>query len=338
MNKHLRAVRERWSGLRQQWHPEKCRHENYVRPRKSDYEEFQVVTMNPSEVKKNRVSTEESIRMKDKIKACSKCTKILRIGEDYISCASSKADISLNDGRCPLWKWPSSNRTVKKNKLRIFQIYFSQESKKNLEPELFPYYNNNCTKYFENSVIRTLIESREHVNQDYFGVFSHNFRLKLKNWDHSRSYDQYEELENYVLGSGADVISVLNTNDNHDPIEIGDWWHPNFSRVMKMVLNKVGFKYQRKALKHSLYCNCFVATPHFWESYCTELLFPAIDVMEKAEGELWHRLNSNSNYAPLAKNLQEKFGLKYYPYHPFICERLPNIYLMKYPQYKVLAW
>lgn len=34
------VVREQVSGLRHQWHTEKCRHEHYVRPRKSDYEEF----------------------------------------------------------------------------------------------------------------------------------------------------------------------------------------------------------------------------------------------------------------------------------------------------------
>jgi hypothetical protein len=34
------VVRERFDGIRHQWHPERCRHEHYQRPRQSDYHDY----------------------------------------------------------------------------------------------------------------------------------------------------------------------------------------------------------------------------------------------------------------------------------------------------------
>ena len=61
--------------------------------------------------------------------------------------------------------------------VKIYQIYFDPISERNcfgVEP-FVPYYNKNCSKYFENEVIKKLINDGAHFNNDWFGVFSHKF-------------------------------------------------------------------------------------------------------------------------------------------------------------------
>ena len=44
-------------------------------------------------------------------------------------------------------------------KLRVRQIYFDESQVEKLEPEYVPYFNETLTPFFENTLIRMLIEN-----------------------------------------------------------------------------------------------------------------------------------------------------------------------------------
>src|SRR6478736_1740488 len=71
--------------------------------------------------------------------------------------------------------------------MKVFQIYFDQAQIDKLEPGFRPYFNEKCTVFFENEVIRTLIEKGEHNDCTYFGITSYNLRdkheLMKKRWN-----------------------------------------------------------------------------------------------------------------------------------------------------------
>lgn len=220
--------------------------------------------------------------------------------------------------------------------VRIFQIYFDEKSKANCFDEWETYDNSEgLTEYFENSVIVDLINKGAHKKSEYFGVLSHDFKPNRYEWmGEMRLFPIPSNIELAVTTYKNDCYSFQKKRQNPNIVTQADGYHPGFSEYMKIILNEVGFMSDiPKTLDKIILFNYFICKSEIYEQYVNELLIPAIEVMKTMPG-----LYNNANYK---KNVDEKtldrferaYGKRYYPYHPFICERLPSLFFHKYSQY-----
>jgi hypothetical protein len=207
--------------------------------------------------------------------------------------------------------------------LKIFQIYFDDAQRAGLD--YTPIRNDDCTVYFENSVIRRLVESGEHVGHDYFGVVSHQLRGKLgytrDRWtgeiaNVSARIFTPEAFEAEARRAAPDVMG-FETHPPHDPVAIGDRFHPGFARHFRDIMAAIGYGWTPTVFEHVFYFNYFVAKPEIYQRYVEEMLVPAMTVMDHMP-----ELMQDSRYPhPLPDGLRARLGIPHYPFHPFLCER-----------------
>ena len=215
--------------------------------------------------------------------------------------------------------------------MKVFQIYFKEDQLSKLD--YTPYYNNDCTPFFENSVIRKLIEDKEHFGCDYFGVLSHKLKEKIyiskNSWrsisnicNSSNQQFSPELFESELMRFKPDIMSYQR-HPSHDNVSFADKFHPNFSKYFKEIMSRVGYNWTPTAFQNIIYCNFFVAKPEIYERYVTEMLGPAMDVMMEMP-----ELFNNSHYPhQLPEELQKKFNCTWYPYHSFLCERMVSYFI-----------
>jgi hypothetical protein len=209
--------------------------------------------------------------------------------------------------------------------MKIYQIYFDDNQIPGLD--YIPYLNDACTVYFENSVIRLLVDARAHHDTDYFGVVSHQLRSKLlytkDAWAAGGAIANIST-QAFTVDAFNDAVSTrlpdamsFQTHVPHDPITLADLFHPHLSRHFQNIMKAIGYDWTPTTFEHVFYFNYFVAKPTIYERYVTEMLAPAMDVMAHMP-----ELMTNSNYPyPLPEPLRMRFGIPFYPYHPFLCER-----------------
>jgi hypothetical protein len=208
--------------------------------------------------------------------------------------------------------------------VKVFQIYFEDGQAAGLD--YIPFRNDDCTVYFENSVIKSLLESGAHEGSDYFGVVSYRLRHKLE-W--ARSYWRGTPIANLstrtfapgdfeaeLLRARPDVMS-FQTHAPHDPVMLAEQFHPGFCQHFRNIMTALGYGWSPTVFEHVFYFNFFVATPAVYERYVKEMLAPAMAVMDRMP-ELMHP----SMYpAALPDHLRARFGIAHYPFHTFLCER-----------------
>lgn len=231
--------------------------------------------------------------------------------------------------------------------VKVFQIYFDDQSRQRLEPEYIPYYNNPCTIFLESEVMCKLVEEGKHEGCEWFGVVSHKLRKKVhssKFWGRTianRSLRQFTpvEFETYLRVSGADIGSYC----THPPHRVYPWaekYHKGICAAVALIVKKLNYKiwYDQKST-HVIYFNYFVARPKIYEDYIKTLLRPAINLMRN-DPEVKRLCDVNSRYRfPIPENVKEQTGYTYWPMHPFICERLINLYLIKNNnKFKFIQW
>ncbi len=213
--------------------------------------------------------------------------------------------------------------------LKVYQITFKPEHVKLLEHGYCHYINGNCTVYFENDVMSNLISIGEHKNSEYFGVVSYKLREKIgdvmqQRWktmvniaNHSLREFTPALFENELQKHKPDAMS-FQRHLPHDPVMYANNFHPGFSELFKKILGQIGFKWEPTHIKDVFYCNYFVARSDLYERFVNEMLDPAMEVMDTMP-----ELMENSRYPQqLPVDLQEKFGITWYPYHAFLCERM----------------
>jgi hypothetical protein len=215
--------------------------------------------------------------------------------------------------------------------VNIYQVYYKESQLASIEH--IPYYNDNCTPYFENSVIVDLINSDAHRQSKYFGVLSHKFRTKIEerkqsNWSHLPNFANTSRAEfsprqiDFVLDRFNFPVLNLMQHPSHDPVSYGNKFHANLSHFFAYVLKEIGYDWKPCVIENVFYSNYFIAKSEIYEHYVKSMLEPAIKVMDKMP-ELW----SNSGYSfELPIELQNKWGVKHYPYHSFVLERLFSYY------------
>ena len=218
--------------------------------------------------------------------------------------------------------------------LKVYQIYFSDDQLPLLEPEYTPLLNDDCTVFFESSVILNLIDAGLHKNHEYFAVVSYKLREKIgavmrERWkniptiaNHSLVDFSPALFEGKLRELAPDVMS-FQRHMGHDPVTVADRFHPGFSNFFREIMSRIGFKWEPMAFTDVFYCNYFAARSEIYQSFVDEMLRPAMYVMEKMP-----ELMQNSRYPnPLPEDLRLKFGITWYPYHAFLTERMFSYYV-----------
>jgi hypothetical protein len=216
--------------------------------------------------------------------------------------------------------------------VNIYQIYYDEASYKNCLDGFIPFYNDRCSPFFENEVIERLIDYGKHKESDYFGVFSHSFQHKIHIWP--------KNIFEAINQSEYDVYSFFAGMKTNNIFLKGDAWHENFSLVCKKILEKMGYRQDIADHEYKTRCivyqNHFVAKAKVYEDYVNKVLRPALHIMstdEEIKEIIWKDAKYHkSKKSEVRERLMEQIGVDYYPYHPFVCERLFSFYMDLNPQ------
>lgn len=213
--------------------------------------------------------------------------------------------------------------------LNIWQVYFSEETKKTCKPEWKHYDNSEkLTEYFENSVILDLMRLGEHRKADYFGVFSHDVDLGINFREQGLNFSP-KNLEIIVDRYRADVFSFQKRRKSANIIEQAEQYHPGILKMTKEALDYASYELPRRLDKIVLF-NYMVCTADFWEKYTRDMLIPVMEFLKdypEAYDDSKYELVGRPMTQEKAERFRKAFGVPHYPYHPFICERLASVYL-----------
>ena len=207
---------------------------------------------------------------------------------------------------------------------KFYQIYFHESQLDKLD--YTPYFNN-ANVFFENQVI---VDLKDEMNGcDYFAVLSHSLRDKCtvsKRWvgniNNTSSLEfTPERFEVFLHKHKPDAMS-FQRHPSHDPVTLADKYHPNFSSYFRDIMGAIGYNWKPTVFENVFYCNYQAVKPEIYKDYVDRVLKPAMNYML-----LVPELMRNSNYPKqLPKELCDRFGIDWYPYHPFLCERLFSFY------------
>ena len=225
--------------------------------------------------------------------------------------------------------------------LKCFQIYYSPESKKNCYHWADQYFNEKCTIFFENQVIRYLIEQGKHKESEYFAVLSHMHNLKLPKKDSVTP----ERIEKFIQEKNSPDLISFHAGSAANLFPKANRYHSRFMQKFQTML-KIGLGVDMSpnfVPDFYFIFNSFVAKSDVYERYVTECLAPIMDAMQN-DTELNRVAMEDAKYQVANIRFQQNpklksdLGLNYYPYAPFLLERLPSWYFsgkgLRYEVYK----
>lgn len=215
--------------------------------------------------------------------------------------------------------------------VNIHQIYFDEKSCNNCDPEWTAYDNSEkLTEYFENSVICELVDRGEHKKSDYFGVFSHDVKAHINFSEDGLRFNP-KNLETIIeRNQGIDFFAFEKRRKQKNIIQQAERYHKGFVRMFQTILEETKFLPEIPAtLENIVLYNHFVARSDVFERYVTELLKPAMKVLESIP-EAFNDARYKRIDEPTKERFIKAFGKPYWPFHPFVCERLPSLFLAKY--------
>lgn len=203
----------------------------------------------------------------------------------------------------------------------LYQIYYEEKQKESIFPFAVPYYNENLTHFFENSVIARLVLAS---GADRVAVCSWKLKEKLR-----QNVKRPRPLTKEVLDTDYEVLSFTGNTKYHQMLAAAENWHKGFREILSKILNFIGIPVPSE-VKDPIYQNHFSACRSIYQDYVKTYLIPAMGVMDNVK-EIYDLCWQDSNYSTLTRGdssfLKDKIGVPYYPMHPFILERLFSIYV-----------
>jgi len=216
---------------------------------------------------------------------------------------------------------------------RIRQIYYKPAQIGLLDEKWVPYYNDSgVTPFFENRVFRELYLRGDHGQSDYYGIFSPKFfnkhRKDGKIINRLMSLDNYNhDVYSFFGGKQLDHSKQVNT--------FFDTYHPHLLEIGCKLIKTLFGEDLTTIKADRIYYNHWIAKSEIFESYCKEMLLPAMDLLDgELRGLTWEDskykegYNMNLEVAAIMSEQQciDAWGKPYYPHHAFVLERLPSIY------------
>lgn len=206
------------------------------------------------------------------------------------------------------------------SKLSVYQIYYSPDTAKNCFKESSWWHHwdnsNRLSPYFENSVIKEIITSGHANASEYVGIFSHAIGSKMVFKGINGKHFSPEGLLDIIENNDADFYSFQKRRTQPNIITQAENYHPGIVDMTTKILQSIGYDLPKRLDKIVLF-NHFVARRSVYEKYVEEMLVPAMDFMATMP-----ELNKDAGYKETTPA-----GMDFYPYHPFILERLPSVWL-----------
>ena len=202
--------------------------------------------------------------------------------------------------------------------MKIYQIFYNQETKEMLDPEFIPFDNTNPSEpsWFEFEPIKKILESNVFDDNEYIGIFSPRFFEKT-GMSGNDVIAIAEKSKSEVISFSPDLqASVLYLN----PFIQAESRHPGFLSCAQKAYKNIGFDIDLGSLVstqvRTIFANYWVAKYSFWKvwfKYALKLYF----------------LSSNKSQF-ISKKMNESTlhrGVKSTPFKVFILERLITVLL-----------
>jgi len=226
-------------------------------------------------------------------------------------------------------------------KIIAYQIYYDQSQRTSLLPGFDHFFNQKNEIFCENSVLIELFRGAKQrgVDFDWMGVFSWKVKSKIpRNPNFSLQYlqkcaNKYSSTHDIIAPKLSSYDwSELNQGPAHPRILHCHPVFPGYWRCMDLILKKLkipnlnnGNHLDRPITQ--IFTNIFLAKQHVLRSYIDEFLEPTIELIKHDE-EVRHLAYLPSDYfMPFPKSLQLSTGLNYWPFVPFILERMINVFI-----------
>jgi hypothetical protein len=209
--------------------------------------------------------------------------------------------------------------------LDFYQIYFKNEQLIELYPFSTPHKNEDCTDYFENSVIQTLVPKSE---ADYISVCSWRLKEKREMGSCPIILGDTSLSEAKILGQDADIMNLRPFRGGHQALTMAENWHfPNWEPCIKELKKFIKVPQE---ISNPIYENHFVARKEIYHDYVLNTLRPCMAFIADRPnifGLDSGYLRKLKREPERIKDYQEKTGRKDWPMTPFILERLFSIWI-----------
>lgn len=217
--------------------------------------------------------------------------------------------------------------------VKAYQIYYDESQKDSLMTGFIPYFNKKATINFESEVMCDLVNRGECADCDWFGIFSWKINSKLRNFDFDKLRKVADESEKYDLIGNEQLNARRNRRlwRKHSYRKMCSDTMGGLWPCLDLIVKKLGIS-EKKVLTGRGYMvsfNAFIARPQVYSDYVNNLLKPAIDLCNTND-EIASMVRENSYYGKGIRppdNFINDTGFDYYPWTPFIMERLINVYI-----------
>jgi len=202
--------------------------------------------------------------------------------------------------------------------MKIYQIFYNQETKEMLDPQFIPFDNTNPSEpsWFEFESIKKILESNVFDDNEFVGIFSPRFFEKT-GFTGSDVIEIVGKSKSEIINFSPDLkasISYLNCFIQAESK------HPGFISVAQKAYKIIGLDLDLSELisNHSrtIFSNYFVAKYSFWKvwfKYALRLYF----LSANQSNLICKKLNALTRHR----------GVETYPMKVFIMERLINVVL-----------
>lgn len=189
--------------------------------------------------------------------------------------------------------------------LKLYQIYFNEESYNNCFNDWFLFYNENCSDLFENEVIAKLIPSE---TSEYVGIFSHKFLTTPAKGTCKLKGNHKVEFEKYLIENNLDCLSFFKGKKKQTIFhnENALYYNKCFDDLMEHL--GVDFK-AIQTPRFIIMQNAFIMRTELYKDYVKNWLRPSIKFLNEYEPAL------------------RKTPYKGYNFKTFILERLISTYI-----------
>jgi len=194
--------------------------------------------------------------------------------------------------------------------------------------------NINTTIYLENIMYDTWLLNHQDqwINHDYVGTLSWRSytKIQLPKLDNQININLIKDKNPDIVAFAPTIMNLLYqaTRDHGQ----------RFRKIWIYLIKNLGYSVE-EAIDPTVklfFCNYWMAKPPVMIDYINffEKAKYILENSEEIQNDLWS--NSNYNGYVSSGRLTEIFGRPYYPYHPFIFERLPCFFF--HQKYNILPY
>ena len=178
---------------------------------------------------------------------------------------------------------------------------------------------------FEYNVMRDIVPNA--LDNEYYGLFSWKFPQKT-----GVTKKLLAKLLDEIKYKDFGIINLSPDYFQGKYLKFSYEHHPGLKELLNLVCNDLGLKV--KEPENVVYSNFFIARGDIYKKFLSEVINPAIELMEDKYFPLAMKDAGYKSGLP-KEELIKKTGMDFYSLHTFVCERLLSIWLENNKDIKV---